>query len=107
MGAAAQSYYEKPTLEERNNKRARRAENLKTQVVDLAAKNDEQKKELDQTKEGLNETQTKLDETQAKLDETQKELSETKKTLLETTETFLAFKKEVETFMQASKPPHP
>ncbi|XP_057248000.1 uncharacterized protein LOC104886100 isoform X4 [Beta vulgaris subsp. vulgaris] len=46
LGAAAHSYYERPTFEERHDKKSRRdyIKSLETQVVELAAQNDEQKR---------------------------------------------------------------
>ncbi|KAL2902386.1 Uncharacterized protein RDABS01_027468 [Bienertia sinuspersici] len=53
LGAAAHSYYDRPTYEEKNGKKSRREyiKSLETQVVEHAAKNDDQKIELDQTKQ--------------------------------------------------------
>ncbi|KAL2933985.1 Alanine--tRNA ligase cytoplasmic, partial [Bienertia sinuspersici] len=94
LGAAAHSYYGRPTYEEKNGKKSRRdyIKSLETQVVELAAKNDDQKKELDQTKQELDQTKT------------QQVLIETKKTLIETTKSFMTFKQQVEKFMQANPP---
>ncbi|KAL2897407.1 Adventurous-gliding motility protein Z [Bienertia sinuspersici] len=82
---------------------------LETQVVELAAKNDDQQKELDQTKQELDQTKQELGETkqglvdtQTNLVRTQQVLIETKKTLAKTTESFITFKKQVEKFMQAN-----
>ncbi|KAL2923937.1 Adventurous-gliding motility protein Z [Bienertia sinuspersici] len=95
LGAAAHSYYDRPTYEEKNGKRSWRdyIKNLETQVVELAAKNDDQKKELDQTKQVLDQTKQELGETkqglvetQTNLVRTQQVLFETKRTLSETTE---------------------
>ncbi|KAL2936718.1 Adventurous-gliding motility protein Z, partial [Bienertia sinuspersici] len=111
LGAAAHSYYDRPTYEEKNGKKSRREyiKSLETQVVELAAKNNDQKKELDQTKQELDQTKQELGETkkglvetQTNLCRTQKVLIETKKTLAETTESFMTFKQEVEKFMQAN-----
>ncbi|KAL2935763.1 Extracellular matrix-binding protein EbhB [Bienertia sinuspersici] len=98
-GAAARSYYDRPTCEEKNGKKSRREyiKSLETQVVELAAKNDDQQKELDQTKQELDQTKQELGETK-----TQQVLIETNKTLAETTESFMTFKKLVEKFMQAN-----
>ncbi|KAL2936708.1 Adventurous-gliding motility protein Z [Bienertia sinuspersici] len=87
LGAAAHSYYDRPTYEEKNGKKSRREyiKSLETQT----------KQELGETKQGLVETQTNLYRTQ-------KVLIETKKTLVETTESFMTFKQEVEKFMQAN-----
>ncbi|KAL2934688.1 Kinesin-like protein KIF11 [Bienertia sinuspersici] len=105
LGAAAHSYYDRPTYEEKNGKKSWREyiKSLETQVVELVAKNDDQNKELDQTKQELDQTKQELGETkqglvetQTKLVRTQHVLIETKKTLAETTESFMTFKKEVE-----------
>ncbi|KAL2926018.1 Adventurous-gliding motility protein Z [Bienertia sinuspersici] len=111
LSAAAHSYYDRPTCEEKNGKKSRRVyiKSLETQVVELAAKNDDQQKELDQTKQELDQTKQELGETkqglvdtQTNLVGTQQVLIETKKTLAETTESFMTFKKQVEKFMQAN-----
>ncbi|KAL2938678.1 TBC1 domain family member 2B [Bienertia sinuspersici] len=90
LGAAAHSYYDRPTCDEKNGKKSRREyiKSLETQVVELAAKNDDQQKELDQTKQ--------------ELDQTKQELVRQKKTLAETIESFMTFKEQVEKFMQAN-----
>ncbi|XP_056694726.1 uncharacterized protein [Spinacia oleracea] len=66
MGASADSYYERPGVEERNAKRRRRdyAMELEGKVIDLVTENLEQKTELDATKVSLVETQKSLAETQ-------------------------------------------
>lgn len=99
LGAAAQSYYDRPIYGGKNAKTLRRdyIKSLESQVVELATKNDEQKKELDTTKEGLVATQTELVQTQKVLIETQESLSETNKS-------FSDFRKQVEQYMQAN--PH-
>ncbi|KAL2905317.1 Adventurous-gliding motility protein Z [Bienertia sinuspersici] len=106
-------YYDRPTYEEKNGRKSRREhiKSLETQVVELAVKNDDQKKELDQTKQELDQTKQELGETKQGLVETptkfcrtQKVLIETKITLAETTESFMTFKQEVEKFMQANPP---
>ncbi|KAL2897543.1 Adventurous-gliding motility protein Z [Bienertia sinuspersici] len=111
LGAAAHSYYDRPTCDEKNGKKSRREyiKSLETQVVELAAKNDDQQKELDQTKQELDQTKQELGETkqglvdtQTNLVRTQQVLIETKKTLAETTKSFMTFKEQVEKFMQAN-----
>ncbi|KAL2933621.1 Adventurous-gliding motility protein Z [Bienertia sinuspersici] len=113
LGAAAHSYYDRPTYEEKNGKKSQREyiKSSETQVVELAAKNDDQKKELDQTKQELDQTKQELGETnqglvetQINLCRTQKVLIETKKTMAKTTESFMTFKQQVEKFMQANPP---
>ncbi|KAL2935397.1 mRNA-capping enzyme [Bienertia sinuspersici] len=92
LGVAAHSYYDRPTYEERNGKKSRTdyIKSLETHVVVLAAKNNDQNKELDQTKQ--------------ELDQTKQVLLETKKPLTETTKSFMTFKQQVEKFMQANPP---
>ncbi|KAL2935410.1 Adventurous-gliding motility protein Z [Bienertia sinuspersici] len=111
LGAAAHSYYDRPTCDEKNGKKSRREyiKSLETQVVELAAKNADQQKELDQTKQELDQTKQELGETKQGLVDTQTNLVslqqvliETKNTLAETTESFMTFKKQVEKFMQAN-----
>ncbi|KAL2921437.1 Adventurous-gliding motility protein Z [Bienertia sinuspersici] len=111
LGAAAHSYYDRPTCEEKNGKKSWREyiKSLETQVVELAAKNDDQQKELDQTKQELDQAKQELGETkqglvdtQTNLVRTQQVLIETKNTLDETTESFMTFKKQVEKFTQAN-----
>ncbi|KAL2933622.1 Adventurous-gliding motility protein Z [Bienertia sinuspersici] len=63
LGAAAHSYYDRPTYEE---------------------KNDDQKKELDQTKQELDQTKQELGETNLGLVETQTNLCRKQKVLIET-----------------------
>ncbi|KAL2938287.1 Adventurous-gliding motility protein Z [Bienertia sinuspersici] len=101
----------RPTCEEKNGKKSRREyiKSLETQVVELAAKNDDQQKELDQTKQELDQTKQELGETkqglvdtQTNLVRTQQVLIKTKKKLAETNESFMTFKKQVEKFMQAN-----
>ncbi|KAL2901287.1 UvrABC system protein C, partial [Bienertia sinuspersici] len=69
LGTAAHSYYDRPTCEEKNGKKSRREyiKSLETQVFDLAAKNDDQQKELDQTKQELDQTKQELGETKQRL----------------------------------------
>ncbi|KAL2921848.1 Cyclic AMP-responsive element-binding protein 3-like protein 3 [Bienertia sinuspersici] len=101
FGEAAHSYYDRPKYEEKNGKKSQKdyIKGLETQVVELAAKNDDQKKELNQTKQELDQTkqesgETKqgLVETQTNLVRTQQVLLETKRTLIETIESFMTFK---------------
>ncbi|KAL2922823.1 hypothetical protein RDABS01_014314 [Bienertia sinuspersici] len=94
LGAAAHSYYDKPTCEEKNGKKSRR-EYIKNQT----------KQELDQTRQELGETKQGLIDTQTNIVSTQQVLIETIKTLAETTESFMTFKKQVEKFMQANPSP--
>ncbi|KAL2897701.1 Adventurous-gliding motility protein Z [Bienertia sinuspersici] len=77
---------ELPTYEEKNGKKSRREyiKGLETQVVELAAKNDDQNKELDQTKQELDQTKQELDETKQGLIETQTNLCRTQKVLIKT-----------------------
>ncbi|KAL2924990.1 Adventurous-gliding motility protein Z, partial [Bienertia sinuspersici] len=83
LGAAAHSYYDRPTCEEKNGNKSWREyiKSLETQ------------QELDQTKQKLGETKQGLVDTQTNLVRTQQVLIETKKTLAETTESFMTFKK--------------
>ncbi|KAL2902383.1 Adventurous-gliding motility protein Z [Bienertia sinuspersici] len=83
---AAHSYYDRPTYEEKNGKKSRREyiKSLETQVVEHAAKNDDQKIELDQTKQELDQTKQELGETKQGLVETQTNLCRTQKVLIET-----------------------
>ncbi|KAL2934296.1 putative basic-leucine zipper transcription factor Q [Bienertia sinuspersici] len=106
LGAAAHSYYDRPIYEEKNGKKSRRdyIKSLETQDVELAAKNDDQKKELDQIKQELGETKQGLVETKTNLVRTQQVIIETNKTLTETTKSFMTFKQQVEKFMQANPP---
>ncbi|KAL2931272.1 NADPH-dependent 7-cyano-7-deazaguanine reductase [Bienertia sinuspersici] len=87
LGAVAHSYNDRPTYEERNGKKSWRdyIRSLETRVIELAAKNDDQKKELDQTKQELGETKQRLVETQTTLVRIQ------------------TFKQQVEKFMQANQ----
>uniref|UniRef100_A0A803ML83 Uncharacterized protein n=1 Tax=Chenopodium quinoa TaxID=63459 RepID=A0A803ML83_CHEQI len=66
LGAAADSYYDRPRIEENRTKKSRReyAMELENKFIDLVTENMEQKKELDATKESLVETQKSLAETQ-------------------------------------------
>ncbi|KAL2904212.1 Adventurous-gliding motility protein Z [Bienertia sinuspersici] len=86
LGAATHSYYDRPTYEENNGKKSRREyiKSLETQVVELAAKNDDQKKELDQTKQELDQTKQELGETKQGLVETQTNLVRTQQVLIDT-----------------------
>ncbi|KAL2925807.1 Adventurous-gliding motility protein Z, partial [Bienertia sinuspersici] len=86
LGAAAHSYYDRPTCEEKNGKKSRREyiKSLETQVVELAAKNDDQQKELDQTKQELDQTKQELGETKQGLVDTQTNLVRTQEVLIET-----------------------
>ncbi|KAL2929596.1 Cyclic AMP-responsive element-binding protein 3-like protein 3 [Bienertia sinuspersici] len=90
LGVAAHSYYDRPTYEEKNGKKSRREyiKSLETQVVELAAKNDDQKKVLDKQKTNIVRTQQVL--------------IETKKALTKTSESFMTFKQQLEKFMQAN-----
>ncbi|KAL2905610.1 Demethylrebeccamycin-D-glucose O-methyltransferase, partial [Bienertia sinuspersici] len=92
LGVAAHSYYDRPTYWNEKGKKSRRdcIKSLETQVVELAAKNDDQKKELDLTKHELHQTKTR------------EVFIETRRTLTETSESFMTFKQQVETFMQAN-----
>ncbi|KAL2937684.1 Adventurous-gliding motility protein Z [Bienertia sinuspersici] len=86
LGAGAQSYYDRPTCEEKNGKKSQREyiKSLETQVVELAAKNDDQQKELDQTKQELDQTKQELGETKQGLVDTQTNLVRTQQVLIET-----------------------
>ncbi|KAL2929997.1 Adventurous-gliding motility protein Z [Bienertia sinuspersici] len=86
LGAAAHSYCDRPTCEEKNGKKSRREyiKSLETQVVELAAKNDDQQKELDQTKQELDQTKQELGETKQGLVDTQTNLVRTQQVLTET-----------------------
>ncbi|KAL2901478.1 Adventurous-gliding motility protein Z [Bienertia sinuspersici] len=79
-------YFLRPTCEEKNGKKSRREyiKSLETQVVELAAKNDDQQKELDQTKQELDKTKQELGETKQGLVDTQTNLVRTQQVLIET-----------------------
>ncbi|KAL2926946.1 Adventurous-gliding motility protein Z, partial [Bienertia sinuspersici] len=76
----------RPTCDEKNGKKSRREyiKSLETQVVELAAKNDDQQKELDQTKQELDQTKQELGETKQGLVDTQTNLVRTQQVLIET-----------------------
>ncbi|KAL2930315.1 Origin recognition complex subunit 3 [Bienertia sinuspersici] len=95
LGAAAHSYYDRPTYEEKNDKKSRR---------DYIKTFETQFKELDQTKQELGEKKQGLVETKTNLFRTQQVLIESKRTLTETIESFMTFKQQVEKFMQANPP---
>ncbi|KAL2924896.1 Autophagy-related protein 14 [Bienertia sinuspersici] len=94
------------TYEEKNDKKSRRdyVKTFETQFVELAAKNDDQQKELDQTKQEVGEKKQGLVETKTNLFRTQQVLIESKRTLTETIESFMTFKQQVEKVMQANPP---
>ncbi|KAL2922998.1 Adventurous-gliding motility protein Z [Bienertia sinuspersici] len=100
-----------PTCEEKNGKKSRREyiKSLETQVVKLAAKYDDQQKELDQTKQELDQTKQELGETKQGLVDTQTNLVRTQQVLIETKKNtgrnhriFHDFQKTSKKFMQAN-----
>ncbi|KAL2923576.1 Adventurous-gliding motility protein Z [Bienertia sinuspersici] len=76
LGAAAHSYYDRPTCDEKNGKKSRR-EYIKS--LETQKELDQTKQELDQTKQELGETKQGLVDTQTNLVRTQQVLIETKK----------------------------
>ncbi|KAL2931691.1 GRAM domain-containing protein 4 [Bienertia sinuspersici] len=86
LGAAAHSYYDRTTCEEKNGKKSHREyiKSLETHVVEHAAKNDDQQKELDQTKQELDQTKQELGETKQGLVDTQTNLVRTQQVLIQT-----------------------